>query len=98
MKRIAAWSLAAPATLAVLVLLIVPVGGVFATTFTDAAGVLARRDRVGDPLPRRTRVGLGDRQRHPDRRRPHLRRGPDYGGISRFLYGDASTEPGYTGA
>jgi NAD(P)-dependent dehydrogenase (short-subunit alcohol dehydrogenase family) len=28
----------------------------------------------------------------------HLRRGPDYGGISRFLYGDASTEPGYTGA
>lgn len=27
----------------------------------------------------------------------HLRRGPDYGGISRFLYGDASTEPGYAG-
>lgn len=27
----------------------------------------------------------------------HLRRGPDYGGISRFLYGDESTEPGYTG-
>lgn len=27
----------------------------------------------------------------------HLRRGPDYGGISRFLYGDASTEPGFTG-
>jgi len=45
MKRIAAWSLAAPATLAVLVLLIVPVGGVFATTFTDAAGVLAPYSR-----------------------------------------------------
>lgn len=28
----------------------------------------------------------------------HLRSGPDYGGISRFLYGDASTEPGFTGA
>lgn len=27
----------------------------------------------------------------------HLRRGPDYGGISRFLYGDASTEAGYAG-
>lgn len=28
----------------------------------------------------------------------HLRRGPDYGGISRFLFGDESTEPGFTGA
>lgn len=28
----------------------------------------------------------------------HLRRGPDYGGITRFLYGDSATEPGYTGA
>ncbi len=28
----------------------------------------------------------------------HLRRGPDYGGVTRFLYGDASTEPGFTGA
>lgn len=28
----------------------------------------------------------------------HLRRGPDYGGITRFLYGDESTEPGYLGA
>lgn len=27
----------------------------------------------------------------------HLRRGPDYGGISRFLYGDASTDPGFVG-
>lgn len=28
----------------------------------------------------------------------HLRRGPDYGGITRFLYGDNATEPGYTGS
>ncbi len=28
----------------------------------------------------------------------HLRRGPDYGGIARMLYGDVATEPGFTGA
>ena len=28
----------------------------------------------------------------------HLRRGPDYGGIARMLYGDAATERGFTGA
>jgi len=27
----------------------------------------------------------------------HLRCGPDYGGMSRLLYGDASTQPGFTG-
>lgn len=28
----------------------------------------------------------------------HLRRGPDYGGVSAFLYGEASTGPGFIGA
>lgn len=27
----------------------------------------------------------------------HLRRGPDYGGIARFLYGETATGPGFTG-
>src|SRR6185312_16582797 len=41
MKRYARWALAAPATLAVAVLLIIPVAGTIATTFGDPKGAFA---------------------------------------------------------